>query len=74
MAQSNIVNTKIEQGKKITLNDIKADLLSGNWDPLYYATEAQINTLIQRGDIDEDFSSRYEQYQEEMRCMKAEFC
>lgn len=74
MTQSNIVNTKIEQGKKITLDDIKTDLLSGNWDPLYYATEAQINTLIQRGDIDEDFSSRYEQYQEEMRCMKAEFC
>lgn len=74
MEQSNRVNTKIENGKPFTLADIKADLLSGNWDPLYYATEAQINTLIDRGDIDEDFSSRHQDYQEEMRCMKAEFC
>lgn len=73
MTQSNLVATKVEQQKPFTLNDIKTDLLSGNWEPLYFASEEQINTLIRRGDIDEDFSSRHQEYQEEMRCMMAEF-
>jgi hypothetical protein len=67
------VTNKIESGLKPTMNDIAIDLNSGDWDALYFATEKQINKLIDEGKISEDFSSRYEDYQEEMRCMTAEF-
>lgn len=70
---TNFVSTKIEQGQSFTLDDIANDLNSGNDEPLYFADEAQIDTLIRQGRIDEDFSSRYQDFQEEMRCMQAEF-
>jgi hypothetical protein len=69
----NKVTQKIENNQKPTLSDIAADLNDGDWDALYFATEKQINKLIGQGKIDEDFSSRYQDYQEEMRCMVAEF-
>lgn len=67
------VTSKIENGFKPTMVDIAIDLNNGDWDALYFATEKQINKLIDDGKISEDFSSRYEDYQEEMRCMAAEF-
>lgn len=72
MATQSLTDAKIEAGKKITLDDIKTDLNNGQWDALYYATEEQISTLIDRGDIEEDFFSRHQNYQEEMRVMMAE--
>lgn len=53
----------------ITLDAIAADLNSGEWDALYYATEDQITALIDAGRICEDFFSRHQDYQEEMRVM-----
>lgn len=72
MATQSLTDAKVEAGKKITLDDIKTDLNNGQWDALYYATEEQISTLIDRGDICEDFFSRHQDYQEEMRVMMAE--
>jgi hypothetical protein len=69
---SNIVETKIENNQKITLTDIAADLNSGNWDALYFASEEQIDKLILLGKIDEDFSSRHFDYQEEMSFLRAD--
>jgi len=63
----------IENGQKITNQNIIDDLKNGDWDCLYFAKEDQIYNLIDCGKIDEDFGSRYEDYQEELRCMKAEF-
>lgn len=51
----------------ITLDVIAADLNAGEWDALYYATEEQIAALIDAGRICEDFFSRHQEYQEEMR-------
>jgi hypothetical protein len=62
----------IEAGRKITLSMIESDLISGNCDALYFATEKQIVRLIDTGRIDEDFYSRWDQYQEDMRCMMSE--
>jgi hypothetical protein len=60
---------RISEGKKATLETIEADLNSGDWDALYYATEEQIKSLIDSGRISEDFFSRHQDYQEEMRVM-----
>lgn len=57
---------KIISGKKINLTDIADDLNEGNWDALYYATEAQVHKLIDANRIDEDFASRHQEYAEEM--------
>lgn len=62
----------IEEGKAITLQSIETDLNNDCWTALYYATEEQINTLISQNRISEDFFSRHQTYQEEMRCLKAE--
>ncbi len=69
---TNLVETKIEQRKRITLVDIETDLNSGNWDALYFAKEKQIDSLIRQGRISEDFMARHDNYQEDMRCMLAE--
>jgi len=58
---------KIIAGKKINLTDIADDLNAGNWDALYYASEAQIHKLIDANRIDEDFASRHQEYSEELR-------
>jgi len=42
-------------------------LNNGDWDALYYATEEQVARLIDSGRISEDFFSRHQDYQEEMR-------
>ena len=68
---TNLVESKIEAGKKFTLTDIVSDLNTGNWCPLYYITEEQVDNLIEKGRIDEDFQSRHQDYQEEMRCLIA---
>jgi hypothetical protein len=59
---------RIEDGKKATLKSIETDLKNDCWSALYYATEAQIQTLIDQERICEDFASRHQDYQEEMRC------
>lgn len=69
---TNRTETAIENGHKITEAMIAEDLNSGNWEALYFATEDQINSLIDSGKIDEDFYSRHQDYREEMRCMMAE--
>jgi hypothetical protein len=66
------VTKLIEQKKPITLEAIAFDLNNDNWDALYFATEEQISKLINSGKIDEDFDSRHQDYQEEMRCLRAE--
>jgi len=53
--------------------EITSRLNNGDWEPLYYATEKQIDTLIEQGRIEEDFYCRYQDYQEEVRCMMDEF-
>ena len=57
----------------MNMKEIASKLNNGDWEPLYFATEKQIDTLIAQGKIDEAFYSRHQDYQEEMRCMMAEF-
>lgn len=64
---------QIEERKPVSSSAIVEALAEGAWDVLYFAKEAQIDKLIDEGRIDEDFSSRKQDYDEEMRCMKAEF-
>ena len=64
-----ITENRISEGKKATLHSIATDLTNGDWDALYYATEEQIIKLIDSGRICEDFVSRHQDYQEEMRVM-----
>ena len=64
-----ITEQRISEGQKATLQSIATDLNNGDWDALYYATEEQIKSLIDSGRISEDFYSRYDDYQEEMRVM-----
>jgi hypothetical protein len=67
------VTQKAEKNQKPTQADIAFDLNNGDWDALYFATDNQISALIDRGLIEEDFFSRHQDYQEEMRIMTAEF-
>ena len=53
----------------MNIKKIAAKLNNGDWEPLYFATEKQIDTLIEQGKIDEDFYTRHQEYQEEVRCM-----
>ena len=64
-----MTETQIDNGQPVTLDAIAADLNGGEWDALYYATEEQIVALIDAGRISEDFFSRHQDYQEEMRVM-----
>ena len=64
-----ITDKRISEGKKATLDSIATDLTNGDWDALYYATEEQISKLIDSGRICEDFLSRHQDYQEEMRVL-----
>ena len=53
----------------MNIKEIATKLNNGDWEPLYFATEKQIDTLIEQGKIDEDFYCRHQDYQEEVRCM-----
>tara|TARA_R100000329_G_scaffold103121_1_gene84815 strand:+ start:100 stop:327 length:228 start_codon:yes stop_codon:yes gene_type:complete len=64
-----MTETLAGNAQPITLDAIAADLNGGEWDALYYATEEQIVALIDAGRICEDFFSRHQDYQEEMRVM-----
>ena len=64
-----MTETLAGNAQPITLDAIAADLNGGEWDALYYATEAQIVALIDAGRICEDFFSRHQDYQEEMRVL-----
>jgi hypothetical protein len=64
-----MTETQIENGQPVTLDAIATDLNGGQWDALYYATEAQIVALIDAGRICEDFVPRHQDYQEEMRVL-----
>jgi hypothetical protein len=68
-SRTNAVETLIEQEKPITLDAIVIDINEDNWNCLYFASEAQIHSLITQNRIDEDFSSRHQDYQEEMRVL-----
>tara|TARA_B100001094_G_C17711357_1_gene567501 strand:- start:301 stop:489 length:189 start_codon:yes stop_codon:yes gene_type:complete len=50
----------------MNMKEITKKLNSGDWEPLYFATEKQIITLIDQNKIDGDFYSRYQVYQQEM--------
>jgi hypothetical protein len=65
---------KIDAGKKITLSDIADDLNAGHHDALYYATEQQMQKLVDAKRIDEDLWWRHGDYQEEMACMIEDEC
>tara|TARA_R100001377_G_C3140719_1_gene92574 strand:- start:258 stop:446 length:189 start_codon:yes stop_codon:yes gene_type:complete len=56
----------------MNIKEIASKLNNGDWEPLYFATEKQIDTLIEAGKINEEFYSRHQDYQEEMRGMMAE--
>lgn len=64
-----ITETLAGNAQPITLDAIESDLNGGEWDALYYATEKQITALIDAGRICEDFFSRHQDYQEEIRVM-----
>ena len=63
-----MTETLVENTKPITLDAIAVSK-RWRWDALYYATEEQIVALIDAGRICEDFFSRHQDYQEEMRVM-----
>lgn len=63
---------RIEEGLKPTLASILNDIKNDDWSCLYFASDIQIGKLINSGKICEDFFSRHQNYQEEMRCMFAE--
>jgi len=56
-----------------TLKSIVRDLQAGNTECLYLASQDQINTLLQRGLINEDYEAHYNDSQEEMRLMFGSF-
>lgn len=66
-----ICETLAKDGREITLQAILDDLSAGELDALYYATETQIMTLIDRGQISEDYFSRHQAHQEDMRYLMA---
>jgi len=53
----------------MNIKEIASRLNNGDWEPLYSATQKQIDTLINQGKIDEEFFTRHQDYQEEVRCM-----
>lgn len=67
-----ICETMIGEGRKVTLQALRDDLSAGVMDALYYASESQILTLIERGQISEDYHAHHQTYQEEMRCLMAD--
>tara|TARA_Y100001936_G_C16054295_1_gene659910 strand:+ start:1688 stop:1927 length:240 start_codon:yes stop_codon:yes gene_type:complete len=68
---TSLVSQQVENGQKVTLEAIETDLNNDQWDALYFASEEQISKLISEGRICEDFSFRYENYQEELRVIRA---
>ena len=62
----------IKSGKKVTLGSIVDALDAGEYDVLYFSSEAQIARLIDAGKIDEDYSSLHFMYLEEMAFMMGE--
>ena len=64
---------QIKANKPVTIAAIIEALNEHDWEVLYYAKEDQISTLIDQGSISEDFISRWDDYQEEMRCMMKVF-
>jgi len=55
----------------MTLTTIVKQINAGNTECLYLATQQQIDGLISSGRIDEDFAAKYDEAQEEMRCLMA---
>ena len=55
----------------MTLTTIVKQINAGNTECLYLATQAQMDKLISSGRIDEDFAAKYDEAQEEMRCLMA---
>ena len=53
----------------MTLTTIVNQISAGNTECLYLATQRQIDNLISSGRIDEDFAAKYDEAQEEMRCL-----
>jgi hypothetical protein len=59
----------IDNEKPVTDQMIIDDLKNGLTICLYFATEDQVDRLIDNGDIDEDYSSVFQDYQEELRIL-----
>jgi hypothetical protein len=57
----------IKNEKSVTDQMIIDDLQNGLTNCLYFATKNQVDRLIDNGDIDEDYSSVFQDYQEELR-------
>ena len=55
----------------MTLTTIVNQINAGNTECLYLATQEQIDGLVSSGRIDEDFAAKYDEAQEEMRCLMA---
>lgn len=68
-----IVEKLIEERKSFTYKEVLQDLKNGFQEVLYYAKQEDIDYIIKNELIDEDISSIYETYQEEMRFLKHEF-
>ena len=64
-----MTETQIENGRRVTLNAIAADLNNDDLTALYFASEDQILALINANRISEDFLARHQDYQEEMRVL-----
>ena len=64
-----MTETQIENGQRVTLNAIAADLNNDDLTALYFASEDQILALINANRISEDFLARHQDYQEEMRVL-----
>jgi hypothetical protein len=75
LAYSYLTYLKQQRGSdmKTTLKSIVKDLNNNDLDCLYFATEDQIESLINSNKIDEDFSYKAAQCREEMEYMMAEF-
>ena len=68
-----LYENQLADNKKVSLAAIMEALVVDDWDVLYFAKEEQINALIDGGQIDEDFGPRFQNHQEEMRIMMADF-
>jgi len=64
-----MTETQIENGQRVTLNAIAADLNNDDLTALYFASEDQILALINANRISDDFLARHQDYQEEMRVL-----
>jgi len=71
-SREGVCMTKAGQGKSCTTQDVLADLKNGDSTALYFADETQIQQLIDKGQIDEDYFAQWLDAQEEMAHLRHE--